>query len=370
MKKILFFINTLHTGGAERVLVDLIRKLPKEQYQATVYTLFGGRFEEELPEHITFRSLIPALPKPLRKVLFKVLSKAPKLTARLIRGSYDVEAAYLEGFPTKVIACRKNTGKKIAFVHTNVAQADIISIQYPSKDACLAQYRLFDKVCFVSQQALDGFSQVIGSLDRTQVIHNVVDFSRVRRLAEETAAEPYTTGGRKLIAVGRLIDLKGFDRLIRICAELEQEYPFELFILGSGDQQQVLEEEIAKTNCKSVRLMGMQKNPYAWMAQADLLVCSSFSEGYSTTVVEALALGLPVITTACAGMNEILEGGKWGMITGLSDEELRAGLRKLLSDQAAFETLRQKARQRKDMLSDETAIAEYHTLFEDVTDET
>ena len=367
MKKVLFLINTLNTGGAERVLVDLAAKLPKDQYEVTVQALCGGSFQNQLPEHVIYRQMVKIKHPALSGLFMKIFSKLPKLTGRLfIKKGYDLEVAYLEGFPTKVIAKHKSRGKKLAFVHTNVAQADIISVQYPNKEACLQQYKAFDRVCFVSRQAMEGFYQVIGELDHGQVIHNVVDVDRVRRRGLEQAPERYAISGLKLVCVGRLIDLKGFDRLIRICAQLEQEFDFEVFILGDGDQRAALEEELAKTGCKSVRLVGMQENPYAWMQQADLLVCSSFSEGYSTTIVEALALGLPVITTACAGMKEILEDGKWGMITGLSDEELRAGLRTILEDRNVYDDLKRRAMTRKEQLTAEASIGEYLQLFEQI----
>ena len=366
MKKILFLINTLNTGGAERVLVDLVSKLPKQEYRVTVQTLVGGRYEAELPDHVQLKKIIRTTNATVAHLLTKLLSKMPTLTGRwFVKNNYDIEVAYLEGFPAKVIASRQNSrAKKIAFIHIDVAIMDLISPQYPNKAACLAQYRVFDKVCFVSQQAKDGFSQVFGALAQPDVIHNVIDFGRIRRQALETVSGSYSTHGMKLIAVGRLARQKGFDRLIRICAELEKEFDFELLILGGGELHEELQAVIAETGTQSVRLMGMQSNPYAWMRQADLMVCSSFAEGYSTTILEALSLGLPVLTTACAGMEEILEGGSWGKITGLSDEALRDGLREVLQDSAHYQDLKQRARIRAGQLTDEASIREYLALFD------
>lgn len=367
MKRILFFINTLNTGGAERVLIDLVRKLPKDRFHITVQCLAGGRFESELPEDIELRQIL----RSKNPFLMKVFSKLPWLTGRLfVKNNYDIEVAYLEGFPTKVIASRPHSrAKKIAFVHTDVAIVDIISPQYSSADACLSQYQGFDRVCFVSEQAREGFSQVFGALRHTDIIHNVIDFARIRAQATELAPNSYSTQGPKLISVGRLTRQKGFGRLIRICAELEKEFEFELLILGGGELQQELEAVISETGVRSVRLVGMQSNPYAYMQKADFMVCSSFAEGYSTTVMEALALGLPVLTTACAGMDEILEGGKWGRIVGLSDDELRDGLREILSDRRVYDDLKQRALTRKEQLTAAASVAEYLQLFDEVMKE-
>lgn len=367
MKRILFFINTLNTGGAERVLIDLVRKLPKDRFRITVQCLAGGRFESELPEDIELRQIL----RSKNPFLMKVFSKLPWLTGRLfVKNNYDIEVAYLEGFPTKVIASRtKSRAKKIAVIHTNTAQTDMIRILYPNEAACLQQYGLFDRTVFVSGDAMEGFFRMFGALDRAQVVHNVIDFTRVRKQAQLPCPEHYTTKGLRLVAVGRLIKLKGFDRLIRICAELEKEFDFELLLLGGGEEQSALEAVIAETGARSVRLMGMQSNPYTYMQKADLLVCSSFAEGYSTTMMEALALGLPVLTAACAGMDEILEGGKWGKIVGLSDDELREGLRQVLSDRTLYDDLKQRAMARKEQLTDKTSVTEYLQLFDEVMKE-
>ena len=262
MKKLLFFINTLHTGGAERVLTDLVSRLPRDEYEITVQTLIGGHYEGELPEGVSVRRIIRTGIPALDHLLFRVLSKLPKLTGALfVRNDYDIEIAYLEGFPTKVIASRsRSRAKKIAFVHIDVAVIDLISPQYADRAECAAQYSRFDEVCFVSEQARDGFFKVFGPPEHTEVVHNVINYDRIRTQAlAPPPANSYTTKGLKLISIGRLARQKGFDRLIRICAELEKEFDFELLILGGGEMQQTLEAAIAESGAKSVRLPSLWK---------------------------------------------------------------------------------------------------------------
>ena len=136
MKKLLFLINSLQTGGAERVLTDLVRMLPKDRYAITVATLTGGRFSEDLPAHVTCRRLVPAW---MPGIAAKLLSKLPRLTGLLLGHGYDTEIAYLEGFPTKVIAHRRTGAKKIAFVHIDVAVRNYISPLYKTNGDCVAQ---------------------------------------------------------------------------------------------------------------------------------------------------------------------------------------------------------------------------------------
>ena len=95
-----------------------------------------------------------------------------------------------------------------------------------------------------------------------------------------------------------------------------------------------------------VKLLGFHSNPYKYIVQGDLFVCSSRSEGYSTAVTEALILGVPVITTDCSGMMELLKNGECGIITPNDDEAFYQGLKSLLTDASLLEHYRQKAIER------------------------
>jgi glycosyltransferase involved in cell wall biosynthesis len=107
-----------------------------------------------------------------------------------------------------------------------------------------------------------------------------------------------------------------------------------------------------------VKLLGFHTNPYKYIVQGDLFVCSSRSEGYSTAVTEALVLGVPVITTDCSGMAELLKDGECGMITENDDEAFYEGLKSLLNDAAMLEYYREKAVERgKDFTIESLSVA-------------
>ena len=95
-----------------------------------------------------------------------------------------------------------------------------------------------------------------------------------------------------------------------------------------------------------VSLMGYKQNPYPYLLSSDLFVCSSRSEGYSTAVTEALILGIPVITTNCSGMEELLGKGKYGMIVDNEASALYDGIKMLISNKILLNTFRQKAKER------------------------
>ena len=96
-----------------------------------------------------------------------------------------------------------------------------------------------------------------------------------------------------------------------------------------------------------VRLSGFHTNPYPYLANADLFVCSSRAEGYSTVITEALILGLPIITTRCAGMQELLgENGEFGLSVDNNGTSLYEGLKTLLSSNTCLMHYKQKSQEK------------------------
>ena len=151
-----------------------------------------------------------------------------------------------------------------------------------------------------------------------------------------------------LVTVGRLEHQKGYDRLVRIAKHLVDDgLKFELWILGVGSQEADLKQYIQENHLEEcVKLLGFHTNPYKYIVQGDLFVCSSRSEGYSTAVTEALILGLPVITTDCSGMAELLKDGECGIITENDEGALYEGVKRLLKDAVLLEHYREKAVER------------------------
>lgn len=336
MKKILFFINTISCGGAEKALVTAVKSLPKDKYKFTVVSITKENDAEELPDYVDYKVIIKTKNKFLRKLLGKIFYKIlPKgLFGKLfLKGDFDIAVAYLEGFPTNVVSRLDNCKKKIAFLHCGVSE-DVIARVYPTVKDCIDEYNRFSKICFVSEDAKRNFTRIVGELSNTEIVKNIIDVSDVLKQSEEDCENAYSTNGTKIVSVGRLNEIKGYSRLIDIASSLEKKYDFQINIIGDGELYKSLSQKIEDLNVKSVKLIGYKSNPYSYMKQADLYICSSFSEGYNTAVIEALLLDLPVITTSCPGMNEILHNGKYGVITENSTDSLKSGLEEMLREKS------------------------------------
>lgn len=345
LKKILFMINTLSGGGAEKVIVDLLNSLDKNKYSVDLLSITGGIHAKRLSDRIHHRVLVENHISVFGRYITKFIYHLPYRLFRwlFIKKRYDLEIAYLEGFPTRVIASGKNRHTpKVAFVHCDISVKRPLRNYYPNDSACLAEYQAFDKVCFVSNQAKEGFERVYGVLENAIVVHNVVNREEIAQKAVANTDFSFHTNGLKIISIGRLAYEKAFDRLIKIAAQLEKKYDFEICILGEGDQRKYLEGLIEKLKVKSVKLLGFQENPYNYMVKADLFVCSSLFEGYSTTVTECIILNLPVVTTDCAGMDELLNNGEYGIITPNTEEGLLNGLETILADEQILRRFKEK----------------------------
>lgn len=129
-----------------------------------------------------------------------------------------------------------------------------------------------------------------------------------------------------LLGVGRLSRQKDFPTLIHAFAQARQTRPLRLIILGEGGDRQALQQLIAKLDLEAVvALPGFDANPYRWLARADLFILSSLWEGSPNALTEALALGIPSISTRCpSGPNETLAEGRFGTLLQMGDSETMA----------------------------------------------
>ena len=125
-----------------------------------------------------------------------------------------------------------------------------------------------------------------------------------------------------------------------------------LYLIGSGELEEEYRKVISQNGLKeNVTILGYKDNPYKYVRQCDLFVCSSYKEGYSSTVIESLLVGTPVITTLCSGMHELLGNNEYGMITENSKEGLYKGIKRILTEIGLLDRLKQKAIERGKMFS-------------------
>lgn len=155
------------------------------------------------------------------------------------------------------------------------------------------------------------------------IIPNPLDTEKISRLSSEEPGHPWFNDNTVVIvSVGRLHKQKGYRVLLKAFAKLQNEYPARLVILGEGEERPALERLIGESGLGScVQLPGFVKNPYPYMKNANLFVISSLYEGFPNALLEAMACGTPVVSTACpSGPDEIITNGINGLLVPVADE--------------------------------------------------
>lgn len=371
-KKVLFLIHTLQIGGAEKILVNLVNNMDKEKFDITVMTIINtGAFRKELDNDIKYQTIfnIKLLNRnksgsgnlynngsKIKKILGKMYQfvwrhvDCKRIYNRYIKEKFDVEVAFLEGIPAKIIASSSNEkSKKISWIHVDLINEKKTESFFKNREEEIDTYNKFDKIVCVSKFVKNQFENKMKiTPDKVVVEYNPIDVEYIRRLSEEKNQEVYK-GKFTMVAVGRLSTQKGFDRLLKVVKRLnEEKFEFDLWIIGVGAEEDKLKEYIKDNNLNNVKMLGYKKNPYKYIKEADLLVCSSRAEGFSTVVSEAVILEKVIVTTDCSGMKEILgEENEYGIVCNNNEDDLFFSLKKMLSDKEQYEYYLNKVKERK-----------------------
>ncbi len=367
MKKILFFINTLYNGGAEKALVEIVNNLDKSNFQVTVHTFWDvGAYRSSLDKSVVYKTVVGTKNPVLRKFLSALWMKllpAKWMYNLFVKDDYDYEVAFLEGFPTKVIANSTNTkARRIAWLHTDLLRYPDSEKVYPHPDSEQKAYETVDQVICVSESVRNSLIEKYGiPKDKTAVLYNVVDDEAIRQKGaqdiEEEIPQPL------VISVGRLTEQKAFDRLLRVHKRLMDEGVLHtLWIVGEGDKRPELEAYIQKNQLSNAKLLGFRENPYKYMAKADLFISSSIAEGFSTVITESVILGVPVISTNTAGAYEPPEAPRCSMVVD-DEEQLYEAMKKALSDPAELDRLKADAKAKQPFFQKEYFVQKIEQEF-------
>lgn len=335
-KKILFFIPTLDGGGAEKALVNLVNTFDLAKYEIDVVTIFGGGVNQAfLKPGVTIRSIFKKHIKGLKHI-FKLFT--PKLLYRFFfKNTYDIAIAYLEGECTRIISGSEKSTVKIAWVHIERKHDYVCAFRNYSE--MIKAYSSFNKICFVSDDTKKSFDKYTDSIfqEKECVIKNIVDYATIFKQSTEEikiTQKDYFN----IISVGRLTKIKDMNRLIDLYLFLKSKNILvNILILGIGEEYENLKKRIADLKIENnIKLLGYQLNPYRYIAKSDLYVCTSHKEGYSTTVLESVVLGVPVVTTNCSGMIDILDNGKCGIIVNDNNKELFNAVYRIIQDRTEY----------------------------------
>ena len=364
MIKIIFFIETLSGGGAEKVLQNLVNNMDNEKFDITVQTVWRENPEKYLNKNIKYKYIYPCYSR-LNNYKYRLSVLLKTIYPLHIKGDYDIEVAYLECGATKVISTSTNKkSKKIAWVHCDLSKKISNISQFKKKS--VGWYKKFHKVVCVSKDVEKSFKDIYGNEFDTEVIYNVIDDCSIREKADENVTDfSFDEKIPTIVSVGRLSKEKRFDRLIEAHKLLLDEgFLNKLLIVGEGDERESLEQIIKAVGVQeTVSLLGFKSNPYPYIKNADLLACSSDYEGFSSFVAEGLILGKAIATTDCTGMKELLGSSQYGITTECNVKALSEGIKEFLVDNSLKEEYEKNAAERGKGFSIESSVKNAEGFF-------
>ena len=366
MLRILFLIHDLGQGGAEKVLVNLVNNMDPEEFDVSVISLFGGGVNERfLKPHVHYHIIFPRS-FPGNSHFLKLLSPA-RLHRFIIRDCYDVEVSYLEGPCARIVSgCAEKKTKLLAWIHSSIKTEKAAAASFRGIEEMRSCYLQFQQIICVSKQIREYSRHWLPPNTKCRVLYNTVDSDEIRRLAAEPVEEFNSNKELKLIAVGSLKRVKGYDRLLRVILRLsEAGYSFHLYLLGTGPMHNELSTYVISHSLVDyVSFLGYQTNPFKYVAKCDLFLCSSYSEGFSTAAMEALIVGTPVCTVDVSGMKEMLgDKNEFGMVTTNDENSLYNGIKMLFDNTKLLEYYRIKAKERGDSFSKEKTVKDVEEML-------
>lgn len=359
MKSVLFLIPSLGGGGAERVLVNLVNNLDKTKYKVSVQTLFDiGVNRQYLDKDIEY---IPGMKKQfLGNTKILQLFSPRRLYQWIIKKKYNIIISYLEGPTARIVSgCMFPETKLISWIHAGQLSKKAASHSFRNYEEAVECYNKYDLTVCVAESVKKDFCSIFPLNNPCVVLYNTNEDDKIIQYANEEQNDFVKPKETTIFSVARLRKEKGFDRLIEAHKSLLRDgLPHQIFVLGEGSEKAYLQEEIAKFEVsKTFHLMGFKDNPYKYMATADLYICPSLREGFSTAVTEALILGIPVVSTCCSGAHELLgTNNEYGIVTENSTQGIYQGLKKVLSDPDLLEHYKEKAVERRKYFSKENTV--------------
>ena len=358
MKKILFFIHDLGNGGAEKVLVNLVNNMDRSKFDITVMSLFGGGVNEQfLKPHIRYIKIFKR-ELPANSKIMKLFS--PKFLHKFcIKDTYDIEVSYLEGPAARIISgCKNSITKLVSWIHVQQESKAVAAAAFRNYSEARSCYEKFDNTVCVSEYVKRNFIENFDFKNRVEVLYNTNETNKIIELSNEVV-EDYDFTTKTIIAIGTLKKSKGFDKLIRIHKRLiDDGIKHNVIGLGVGPEEENLKKLVRENNSSDTfKLLGYRKNPYKYLKNSDLFVCSSSAEGFSTATTESLIVSTPICTFDVSGMKEMLgENDEYGIVTENNEDALYKGIKKMLTTPNMLENYAEKALERGKKFSTEKTV--------------
>ena len=332
--RITLVISTLGSGGAERAMSVMANDWATTSHDVTLIT-FASKDYDFYALHVRVKRVGLGLMKNSTTLIEGIRNNFARMTSlrrEIVRSQPDAVICFGDTTNVTTLVAASGTGLPV------VVCEQIDPRQYPIGRLWNVLRRLVYPravtLVVVSSAMATGWAERITSKNRIRVIPNPVYVSPALLVNSVNRQNP----GFTIVAMGRLVRQKGFDCLLEAFSMCSDRHPnWSLDILGDGDERHTLELLKEKLGLENrVRFLGIVKEPSTILRQADLFVLSSRFEGFPLALIEAMACGLPAISTDCpTGPSEIIRNEIDGILVPPGDVPALAGAMARLMDNPA-----------------------------------
>lgn len=389
-KRLLFVIDSLGVGGAEKSLVTLLNLLDYSRFEVDLQLFAGGgAFCRFLPAEV---NVLPE-PKVIRELsqpLWRLLCKPSLFAARVAYSlkirlrrlyiaeraclywkmfgryftatkSYDVAIAYAQGLPTFYVAECATAGRRLAWVNVDYR------ISGKTRDYQRAFYQKTDIIVPVSEAVREVFaSEVYPEFrDKMRIMPDIIDGSIIGRMSQLPADKPIDKTLPVIMTAGRLNKpQKGYDLAMEAAKILrDRGVEFRWYAVGEGPYRGEMERYIADNGLQErFVLLGATSNPYSYMGLCDVYVQTSRHEGFGLTIAEARILNRPVVCTNFDGCAVQMKHEKNGLVVSFEPRDIADAVERLLSDKKLYSDIQEYLRGEKKGNTEK--IADFYKLAE------
>lgn len=350
-KRLLFVIDSLGSGGAEKSLISLLPLVDYTRYDVDLVIFDrGGVYEKYVPREVNiidYRLYEKNLWGQIKKVLCHALL-SPQLRLNKKRhgaeihwrtmyrfyhdfpGEYDAAIAYQQGVPTFFVATKVNAKKKLAWIN-----ADIFAAGY-DLEYCRQFYEQMDFIVAVSNKLQNLLcTKTPWMMDRLTCVYDIINPDVIVSLAKKTVQDmTISRGEMAIVTVGRLTRPKNYLLAVNAARILKDKgLKFKWYFVGEGEMHRAIEMRIKENGLQNeVIMLGFKENPYPYMAKADVYVQTSTFEGFGLTIAEAKILHRPVVSTDFDIVHDQITDGQNGLIAEMTPESVAEKILKLLHD--------------------------------------
>lgn len=362
--KILFYNGSLRMGGAEKILVEVLNGLNKNNKDVDLLISDNVKnenfFEKDLPKEVKLNYLISSdliektkfYKSKKKNIFYKLMynyymkkeqdEKTENLKKFLKEKEYDVVVDFDMGLSKNINLV--NGRKKIAWIHSPIDSWYKKPDKIKRLGERLKKYDILVTICDDMKERTEKLYPFLK--EKLVRIYNPFDIEKIERLSEELLEIKEDKIGllkeKYIISVGRLDNYsKDYYTLLKGFKNIKSKGMKEkLYILGEGEERPLIESWIRELELeKEVILLGKYKNPYPWIKNAKVFAHSSRFEGLPTVLIESLICGVPVISSDCpTGPREILKDGEVGILYKVGDSKgLESGLLDILNNDKLYQ---------------------------------